>query len=637
MKLKTVQVTNFKSIDDSSIVKITDITCLVGKNESGKTSFLRALHKLNPVSGISRDFSLLDYPRKNYALYKKKHETNPAQVVLAEFELEDNEIDTLEQSFGAGILPSRLVKCSKNYKNQTGFDFVLDEAAPVRHRVNSSDLPTGIRERALQCKNLKELAGLLDEMADRPPSMEQFRLTIVPEASKDLRGDIESTLLGWMPEFLYFDDYSAMKGRISIQQLKVTRDQKKLSDSDRTFLSLLSLLDAKLEDFEIEQNYDRLKAELEAASNRITDEVFRFWKQNRQLEVEFDISQANPQDPAPLNQGTILHVRIKNNRHRVTVPFDDRSRGFIWFFSFLAYFQQFEEKKSDVILLLDEPGLSLHAMAQGDFLGFIEERLAPNHQVLYTTHSPFMIDANRLERVRTVQDEDNKGTVVSDNVLRNDKDTVFPLQAALGFELAQTLFVGPNCLLVEGPSDLIYLKILSEACAAQGMDGLDPRWVLVPVGGADKISTFVSLLGGQKLNIAVLMDVSNRDQQRIQNLQSNALLGKSSLIQLSEITGAKESDIEDIFEPDFYLSIVNTTYKADLPAALTTADLPTITPRIIKRLDKVFREKGYAGGNFSHYKPSVTLLNDQASFVGKLGTDTLNRASRLFGRVNRLL
>ena len=93
---------------------------------------------------------------------------------------------------------------------------------------------------------------------------------------------------------------------------------------------------------ESQMDYEHLKAELESASINITDDVFEYWHQNRQLRVEFDLSNANPNDPPPLNEGTILHIRIWNNRHRVSVRFDERSKGFVWFFSFLAYFSGLE-------------------------------------------------------------------------------------------------------------------------------------------------------------------------------------------------------------------------------------------------------------------------------------------------------
>ena len=96
---------------------------------------------------------------------------------------------------------------------------------------------------------------------------------------------------------------------------------------------------------------------------------------------------------------------------------------------------ELEDENRNLLLLLDEPGLNLHAMAQKDFLRFIDERLAPRHQVIYTTHSPFMIDLDRLGSVRTVQDMDDRGTVVSDDVMVHDSETVFPLQVAMGYQL----------------------------------------------------------------------------------------------------------------------------------------------------------------------------------------------------------
>src|SRR5262249_3692122 len=159
--------------------------------------------------------------------------------------------------------------------------------------------------------------------------------------------------------------------------------------------------------------------------------------------------------------------------------------------------------------------------------------LADRHQVIYTTHSPFMIQAGRLDRVRTVEDVDNHGTKVGSDVLLTDAATVFPLQAALGYDLAQTLFVGPNCLLVEGPSDLLYLPLPSQALAGKGRTPLDERWVITPVGGASNLVTFVSLLGSNQLNVAVLMDSSRAEQQRVRNLLSAGRLSKKSVVQLS--------------------------------------------------------------------------------------------------------
>src|SRR5439155_23513377 len=158
-----------------------------------------------------------------------------------------------------------------------------------------------------------------------------------------------------------------------------------------------------------------------------------------------------------------------------------------------------------LILLLDEPGLVLHASAQGDLLNYIEKELKPHHQVVYTTHSPFMVDANNFDRVRIVRDrsmeeddplpKDERGTKVFKDILEADPDSLFPLQGALGYDIAQTLFIGPNSLIVEGVSELLVLPSISGVLEAKKREGLNDDWTITPVGGSDKVPTFVALLG----------------------------------------------------------------------------------------------------------------------------------------------
>ena len=109
MKLINAQVTNFKSIDDSEVVNFDNVTCLVGKNESGKTAFLQALMRLNPIEESKGNFDILDYPRKGYTRYRQIHEKNPADVVHALFELTDGEVVQIEAALGHNI-PSRQIR-----------------------------------------------------------------------------------------------------------------------------------------------------------------------------------------------------------------------------------------------------------------------------------------------------------------------------------------------------------------------------------------------------------------------------------------------------------------------------------------------------------------------------------------------
>ncbi len=638
MKLTRARVTNYRSIDDSGWVSVDDVTCLVGKNESGKTAFLGALKKLGPVHEEDGSFDIKDYPRKGYVKYKREHKDKPTVVVRAEFVLTAREIEDIESEFGPGVLKSSTITVSKDYDNQRFWQVEVDEQAAVRHVLVNAGIPVEIQQHVGRARTWQELVSRLEALEVKPSSVEKLLLDLKERVSADITDQIiERHLVSRLPKFVYFDEYSTMRGRISIQDIRERHESGDLDEADRTFLSLLNLVGADLEDMESETNYEYLKAELESASIGITDDIFEFWNQNKQIRVEFDLSNANPNDPPPLNSGTILHVRIWNNRHRVSVPFDERSKGFVWFFSFLSYFSQLEaEDHGDLILLLDEPGLNLHAMAQGDFLRFIEERLAPKHQVIYTTHSPFMINLDRLSRIRTVQDVDDRGTVVSDDMLSNDRETVFPLQVALGYHVAQTLLLAPHCLMVNSPSDLIYLQVLGELVTSKGRPRLDPRWVVIPVGGVDNLSTFVSLLGENYTSVAVLMDVTPASKERLSRINENGVISRRNPVKWVEVTRVRNADIEDLFEPHFYLKLVNESF-AELREPLTMRAISDSNPRIVPRIEAYFKSEGICEGRFDPYRPAAYLLQKHAQLRYEIDDGTIERAASMLERVNALL
>lgn len=640
MRLTQARVTKFRSIEDSGWVSFDDVTCLVGKNESGKTAFLQALARLRPVPGMPSKYDpVMNYPSKDYGLYRRKHADNPDTVVEVKFELTDDQMADIEAMFGAGVMTSgKTVGLSKDYKNQSPWSFNTEEVVVVKHLLGKAGLSAPVLAEAEGVATVPALLALLSGLAEPMAATTAVIATINGWPGGLFRRQLTTLLNAWAPRFFYFDDYSLMRGRVSVQHLKAKVAADELDERDRNFLAFLAVGGAELEEFEDEQNFERLTRELEATANSIGGQVFKYWTQNKLLRVNVQVSQANSDDEPPLDSGTILNVRIFNERHGVTVPFDERSRGFVWFFSFFAYFSDLQAAPGSLILLLDEPGLSLHAKAQGDFLTFIEERLAPEFQTVYTTHSPFLIDPTHFERIRTVQDVDDVGTVISDEVFRNDSDTVFPLQAALGYELAQTLFLAPDNLLVEGPSDLIYLQVLGEAVLAKGGEPLDPRWVIVPVGGADKLSTFVSLIGANQMNVAVLMDVSKKDQQRVRELQKNGHLKNNALIEVGQFVGRDDADIEDIFAPRFYIKLVNGAYEKALTNKLLVKDLTDQNPRITRRIETYFNAEQVGGtGRFSHYRPAAYLQREQGTLLAQIDEATVERAEEMFKVLNGLL
>jgi energy-coupling factor transporter ATP-binding protein EcfA2 len=640
MKLTKVRIQNYKSISDSGWVEMDQVACLVGKNESGKTAFLQALEKLNPVEKAHADFNYVyEYPTSKYTSYKRRHDENPDTVVEAEFEVTNAEAANVARLFGPDTLTSRKVVVTKDYRNETSWNVTVDKPAAVKHLASTlTDGSEALTAAATAATTVAELLSAIEAHGAESEAAGRLQTRIKAWHQQNVWQGVVRHLE--LPRFFYFDDYSVMRGMVSLDDLIRRVDEGgEIDDSEKPFLALLDLIGVTPEEIRDETDIESLTRELEGASVTITDEMFEFWRQNDELTVQFVRQPADPNAPAPLNTGKILAVRIWNPNHRASVPFDQRSKGFVWFFSFLVSFQKIKDAKETTILLLDEPALSLHALAQGDFLRFTDERLAPAHQVIYSTHSPFMVHPSHLDRVRTVTDLGrDKGTVVSDEVFRTDKDTLFPLQAALGYELAQTLFVGAHNLAVEGPSDYIYLDLLSAAVEVKGGEPLDDRWTIVPVGGADKLSTFVTLLGGNQLDVVALMDVSNKDRQRVDNLLKNGHLMKNGLVQINEFTDESEADIEDLFAPMFYLKLAKGAYKAKLGGkALTLKALGAGSPRITKRIEKYFETEDINNGVFKHQPPAAFLLREQAKLMPSVDDATLKRAEAMFQRINALI
>ena len=639
MKLIRARITNYKSITDSGWFSLDDCTCLVGKNESGKTAVLQALARTNPATQDLRPFDhRLDYPRRLSARYKKKHKDHPDKVTELEYELDQEETQHIATLCGEDTLGSPVFRVSCDYSNTWSWDINYDPKAWLHHAISQLEIPDVIRNELIQMQTQEEAVDLMTTMLEnettRNSNLIDFRDLLM---SSDDVAFMTLTKAITLPTFFYFDEYSTLQGEIGLMALQHRVRTDTLTGSDTTALSLLELAETTPDAFMNTDDYEVLKADLESASAQLSDDVFTYWSQNRDLAVEFD--QDIDHDVNRQIKEVMLKIRIKNHRHRVTVAFDERSKGFVWFFSFLAAFDSYREKKRQVILLLDEPGLNLHAKAQEDLLRFMRERLETQHQIIYSTHSPFMIDSRRLENVRIVEDQSHEsrdpeaGTIVSQDWHTGSQDTLFPLQSAIGWTMTQTLFIGPKNLLVEGPSEIMYLTIAADMLDRMAL--LD-RWTMVPVGGADKMATFVALIRAHELDLALLVDIGKKDHQKFDALAKAQRLDTTQILRLSDFVEAKQADIEDLLDRSGYLELVNMLYEEHLGGRpIEEQELPKGNPRIVKCVEHVFATRGVQHG-FSHFKPS-SHLNRHPELRDRVMTqDTLERFSQLFDRLEQL-
>ncbi|ALK89155.1 ATP-dependent nuclease [Limnohabitans sp. 63ED37-2] len=649
MKLIKAHITNYKSVLDTGEFTLAGVTCLVGKNESGKTTVLQALERINPVDKSKKIFDKdLEYPRGYLAEYEDRHGDKEARVITTTWILDAEDVGAVEAELGENCLKSHEIEVAKDYGQDTrSWTISLDEAQIVSSLLTRYGVKA-VEKKQLNVTSIKDfvakVAALADASAEAKAAVaqvEKFRSGSVTFKAVDI-------LIGRMPEFLYFSSYDRMDGRVQLEALEAARAGNVLNSGQQIFLDFLDFAGTSAQELQSATTFEKLKAKVEAASISISKQVFSYWSQNKNLKVEFTLEAGRSGDPSPFNNGYVMHTRIRNKLHDMTVPFDDRSAGFTWFFSFLVKFSQVQKRQGNVIILLDEPGLNLHAKAQSDLLRYFKEKLEPKHQVIYTTHSPFMVPTENIMSVRTVEDvvvyrqgEEPAvlGTKVGDEALSTDRDTLFPLQGALGYELSQSLFVGEHTLIVEGPSDVLYVQAFSNALKALGRKHLDPRWTLCPAGGVDKVWAFVSLFGGNKLHVAALIDYANGQKNNVEKLRKSQLLRDGHVILATDFCGQAEADTEDLLGDDLFLELVNAAYDIADEKKLVSATLPAgpgANLRIVPKVEAAMKLVASAR-EFDHFHQASWLIQNPTVLDATRHATAFHRFEVLFEELNKLL
>ena len=654
MKLIKAHATNYRNIIDADPVDIGQTTCLVGKNEAGKSAFLKALEGIRSTDPKYDEYGkITNYPRRLLSEYDSQHSESEALVMRTKWKLERADVDAISAIFGEGALSGDEVVVTKRYEQTTAtWEVPLAEEAALSHLVEKHKLTPEDQVVLGTASKAQKAAEALETLASRTVPQQALLDEIKTFRDKSARLKAIDILHARMPKFMYFSHYDRMSGELSINKLNQDKQSgRPVANGDQVFLDFLEYAGTTLDDLLETTQFEELNAKCEAAALKITDQIFDYWTQNDELKIKVVLSEGKSGDPAPFNVGPVARARVENSLHGVTVPFSERSAGFIWFFSFLVKFAQIKKSQGNVILLLDEPGLTLHGTAQLDLLRYFYKEIAPHHQVIWSTHSPFMVPADDLASVRTVEDVvkvDDRGrrrsigTKIRSDVLTTDPQTNFPIFGAMGFEVTQTLFIGKNTLLVEGPSDVLYLQAASTALKAAGRTYLAPHWAICPSGGIDKVLPFVRLFYGNKLNIGVLTDFERGQKRKLEDLHRAALLDKERIILATEIAGKEEADIEDFFDPFFFVELVNKTYSLTGENELTVEKLEAAdlgTERLVKKAEAYFRVLPPEIPEFSHFEPSMYLLQNPKMLANKNKAvqETLNRFEAAFDRISKFV
>jgi predicted ATP-dependent endonuclease of OLD family len=239
--------------------------------------------------------------------------------------------------------------------------------------------------------------------------------------------------LSILPKILYFDNISLLKNRVELDTLLnggVT------SVTERNLLKIGGLQN----NFElIFEDSTRGRRASEEASRLITQQIRRVWSQEPTIEIKLNVN------------GKVLYIDISDGTTVYDTP-ESRSLGFRWYLSFYINFiaQTFEAKANEYVFLLDEPGIHLHPAGQKDLTKVMED-LAIKNQLMYTTHSPFMINREFPQRVRLVN-KGREGTKVDSAAYRENWK---PLRRSIGLMLGDLFFFNDSSLILEVPSKKI--------------------------------------------------------------------------------------------------------------------------------------------------------------------------------------
>ena len=642
IKLKNVVINKYKSFLEKQEIEIEDgVTRIVGKNESGKTALLEAMAKFNYFDPKDKTFtfnSTNDYPRGELKRYQQEYPNEDFDVITCTFELSDDLLNQISEDVGKEVFTSKSIIVAKTYNNIKRFYNVSTNTKKfIGQFLQNYTLEDSKKQELIKSNSLEELAEKLKEIEELTDAYKELKTKYIDSPKTDSEDKLVSYIISEyiipnLPEFLYFDEYYSLPGTINLQKfLNGQVDDTFTKEQNDITKALFELSNIDIKKVMDSNNYEDFIAELEATSNNITDKLLEYWTTNKNLEINFEIQ--TKENTSTRNFEKLLQIRIKNTKHRVTLPLKNRSKGFIWFFSFLVWFSKVQEKKN-LIILLDEPGLNLHAEAQADLLKYIDKELLPRYQVIYTTHSPFMIESDKLDEVRTVYDSNDSkvGSIISNALEEKDQGTLFPLQAALGYNLAQNLYISDKNLLVEGVADLMFLTVMSGILKENNREGLNEDITIVPVGGLDKVATFISLLRGNDLNMVCLLDtfIDQKGKKRLEDLIKDKIIKEKQIKFFDQyIDRLNIAEIEDMFEIEEYLKLFNEEFSKDY-TSISKEEIDINKP-IIPQINHIIQKN-----RFNHYRPSRYLTS---LCVGKdyFSESTLARFEALFKDINNLL
>lgn len=613
MKLTKFRVTNFRSVSDSGWLDADDVTALIGVNESGKTNLLLPLWKLKPAQdGEIQPTS--DYPKTMFG--EIRNAPGDYHFIEAEFR---TGVSGAAIARAAGVSPeiAETVRVTRFFDGTYYIEFPKHQRKTTVARAWLAGKLTGAADAVGAAQALKKEAEFQPQLvhglraaADALPDAENLRAAqlraaitavdalipaepaetsvIVPmirQLSSELGdqlhvlttpppGEVEGVadaVVNAIPPFVYYSNYGNLDSEIYLPHVVENLARQDLGAKEaakaRTLRVLFSFvkLEAK-EILELGRDFKEVNGQnreptadeiaviaeqkrtrsilLQSAGATLTTRFREWWKQgDYRFRFEAD--------------GNHFRIWVADGRRPTEVELENRSTGLQWFLSFyLVFLVESRGDHKKAVLLLDEPGVSLHPLAQRDLSAFFES-LSKTNQIIYTSHSPFLVDADRLERARKVYVAADGTTKATPNLRHSEgrdeqAGAAYAVHSALNLSVAESLLVGCRPVLVEGPSDQHYLTAI-KALLVSGAKITPKRELVFPPSGGTKTARVVAsiLTGRDEVLPMMLLDDDGPGRQMRGNL-AQGLYAESpeKVLNVADHVGYERAEIEDLIPFD---------------------------------------------------------------------------------------
>jgi hypothetical protein len=631
MKIVSARVKNYRSIVDSEVVQLSErVTVLVGKNEQGKTTFLRALASINPKSRYApgdlpnhlrasleerapseipivcawllpdseerdalsdiladadqiEEFILTRYYDAHYSYGARKKDGTEVDV---RFTPPDISAYVLGISKAVGSLQARLIAHATRV---TGFEPSLAQAVSNNQQFvkgNFSDAASVANLVTTYITALKALpsqdAAIQADIASAAKEIEGWQ----DQIQKALAQDPRIRFHALVPRFVF---HSTSLDRIpnEVNVADFVKDPEATSKGMANLCLVAGLSTQKIQELAGATEISRRETYEDHFRASISGGINEFWTQES-YNVHFRIEKEK------------LSLSISDNTYGRRISPSERSDGFQWYLSFYSALLSEVSSTAPSVVLLDNPGLELHADGQRDIKRFLEEKLPRNTQVIYVTHSPAMIDTFNLEQVRRVElRKDMEGTKVLPLALGQGLDLLEPVRSAVGASLVTTLISNDFNVLVEGASD----KPILEAAFALFQPAEHTR-IVINGSVSETGKLLPSFYERARLPYAIYLDADSGGRDIRSQLVSSGGIPEGRIVYLGDVIRRDgDFELEDIFHPRFYEYAVSQTYPDK-----EVGELPEGPGKTTKRYERSFGERFNIGFNKRRVAETVKKL-----------------------------